>query len=147
MRVVGGGLALATFLLVLGGCSGGTEVTRTLEPAIIDIGYEDPNAQNSVMALGRSLSVQAVSFGDSCRERGEARVEVFEQTRTVEVRPRDWLTMGRGCRSILNVFTHHVSVDVRSPGEWVVRIIGVKGAVSGSGSPEPHEIVLRVDVS
>lgn len=122
-------------------------MTRTLEPAVIDVGYEDPNAQNSAMAMGRSLSVQAISFGDSCRERGDARVEVFEETRTVDVRPRDWLTLGRGCRSVLNVFTHNVSVDVHSPGEWVVRIIGVKGAVSGSGPREPHKIVLRVEVS
>ncbi len=146
MRVVGRSLALATFLLVLGGCSGGTEVTRTLEPAVIDVGYEDPNSQNRVMGVGRSISVQAVSFGDGCRERGDARVEVFEETRTIEVRPRDWLTLGSGCRSILNIFTHEVGVDVHSPGEWVVRIIGVKGAVSGSGPREPHEIVLRVDV-
>lgn len=148
MRMVGKGLALVLIVLGLGSCSEGTGVERTLVPAIIESGFEDPLAQNVATVLGRSLSIEAFSFGDSCREQGEVRAEVFELTRIVEVYPRDWLTTGRGiCRSVLKVFRHQIRVDVHSPGPWEVRIIGVKGAVSGSGPREPHTILLSAEVS
>lgn len=120
---------------------------RTLVSAIIESGFEDPLAQNAATVLGRSLSIEAFSFGDSCREQGEVRAEVFELTRIVDVYPQDWLTTGGGiCRSVLKVFRHQIRVDVGSPGQWVVRIIGVKGAVSGSGPREAHTILLSAEV-
>lgn len=136
-------MRLAALCMLLLGCSDPTGLRRELVPGIIFTSTPgDP--QVSFQLDGRSVTVSIVSYGNSCREKGEVRVKVEEKVPYASVTVLDWETVGGFCSDVGYSFEHSATFDLPDDGIiagwWHMAVIGE----DSTGHPVIHPYILAV---
>jgi hypothetical protein len=141
-KMSGASLSLCgVFLLVLllVDCGAPTEPERKLVPGLIE-GFRQDDPRITLGMDGTSLTIGVVSYGNTCREKGELRVAASQETHTVSVSPFDWLSTRRICDDILRIFDHSITVELEEAGSWTVVLTGQ------DVSHEPVQFQYSLDV-
>jgi hypothetical protein len=121
-----GFLGIVILGLLLTGCSDPTDSGPQLVPGLI-MGFVEGDPQITLNVNGTSVRIEVVTYGDTCREKGELRGSVSQETRTLSVSPFDWLSLNKDCDQILLTFTHSTTVELEEAGLWTVVVIGQDG--------------------
>jgi hypothetical protein len=117
------GIGLAAMALMAIGCNSPAEPGRELVPGLIT-GFNSGDPQVALSVEDTSLSIEVVSYGGGCREKGELRVSKDTGSHRVTVAPYDWEVSGGICTTILNSFEHSATIDLGDTGSWIILVAG-----------------------
>ena len=112
---------------------------RRLVPALIQ-GFEPGDPTVTLTVGDSSVRIDVVSYGNSCRKKGELRTSVSEESRTILVSPFDWYDPNMTCDDILLTFDHSATVDVQQQGMWTVVVIGED--IAGDPARSEHSVQI-----
>jgi hypothetical protein len=105
------------------GCSSGMYPGSDMVPGLID-GFEEGDPFVTVAVHGMSLTVELITYGNACREKGELRWTISEGSRTVSLAAYDLMDSDLPCDDILRKFAHAVTIVVPEAGHWKLVVAG-----------------------
>lgn len=105
------------------GCGDPVEPGPVLVPGMIE-GFNEDDPRVSLVLDGISLTVEVVSYGGGCREKGELRVTVAMESHQVFVSPFDWENQAGVCDAMLRTFDHSTTIEIEEDGAWTIEIAG-----------------------
>ena len=108
-------IAIAT---VFASCGGPTDVDRTLVPGLV-AGFQAGDPDVAVTIAEGEVSIRVSTYGNGCREKGDVRVTVSNDDKTVRIAPFDWLVHAEACDDVLRTFQHTTTLELAADTAWV----------------------------
>lgn len=124
--------------LLFTGCGDPTSSARGLVPGLI-FGFAAGDPQITFSVTETSVTIEVVTYGNTCREKGELRIS-SQESYEVSVSPFDWFSSDETCDDILLEFEHSATIDLEKGGTWNFMLFGQ------DSSHKPTKFEYHVDV-